>query len=418
VPSPPRRTISTLNLYQGYQCRHSGVCCSAGWDIPIDLDGKARVAAALDAGTIRLPLAATPDAGPFLDARDLPDGAAAVLARTASGECVFFDRRAGRLCAIQRALGHAALPAACRHFPRVILIEDTVVRVAFSHVCPTAADLLFREDTERLEPVPAGDLIADPDDVEGFDASQTVPPFVRPQVVGDADSLAAWDAFVLAACDRPDERPPQVVARLALGAERLRAWSPERGSMGAYARETLEAVLEEAPVDAETDPDGAEALYTVVRNSVPAGLLRPAEAGRHEHDALRPAEAGRHEMFVGAGFSQPPTAAEFRRAGGWSARPGTWRVVNRYLAARAWGSWSAYLGWGVRTQVAWAAAALAVLSIRLGDDADRAGLRAALGQADMMLVHQADTASVCTAVARVERLPYAQFLAALGVAIR
>lgn len=410
VPSPARKSISTLSLYQDYRCRHSGVCCSAGWDIPIDHDGKGRVAAALETGSLRVPGALSPDGGPFLDAGELPDGAAAILARTASGECVFFDRRAGRLCAIQRTLGHAALPAACRHFPRVILIEDTVVRVAFSHVCPTAADLLFREDVRRLEPVPAGDLIADPDDVEGFDAAHTVPPFVRPQVVGDADSLAAWDAFVLAACDRPDERPPQVVARLALGAERFRAWSPERGAMGAYARETLEAVLEEAPVDAETDPDGVEALYTVVRNSLPAGLLRPAEAGGHDAHAAR--------VLVGAGFSQPRTEAEFRRAGGWSARPGLWRVANRYLAGRAWGSWSAYLGWGVRTQVAWVAAALAVLSIRLGDEADRAGLRAALGRTDMMLVHQADTASVCAAVARVESLPYAQFLAALGVAIR
>ncbi len=389
VPSPARRSISTLSLYQDYRCRHSGVCCSAGWHIPIDHDGMGRVAAALETGSLRVPGALSPGGGPFLDAGELPDGAAAILARTASGECVFFDRRASRLCAIQRTMGHAALPAACRHFPRVILIEDTVVRVAFSHVCPTAADLLFREDVRRLEPVPAGDLIANPDDIEGFDAAHTVPPFVRPQVVGDADSLAAWDAFVLAACDRPDERPPQVVARLALGAERLRAWSPERGSMSRYARDVLGAVLAAEPADAHGEPAGIAALYGAVRGSIPAGL---APTGVSEREA--------------------------RAAANWSARPGLWRVANRYLAARAWGSWSAYLGWGVRTQVAWVAAALAVLSIRLGDDGDRDGLRAALGQADVMLVHQADTASVCAAVARVERLPYAQFLAALGVAIR
>ncbi|MDO8835834.1 MAG: hypothetical protein Q7V01_09565, partial [Vicinamibacterales bacterium] len=261
VPSPARRSAWTLSLYQGYRCRHRGVCCSAGWDIPIDHDGKVRVAAALEAGSVDVPGAHLAEGGPFLEDSVLPDGAAAVLARTASGECVFFDRQAGRLCAIQRTLGHAALPAACRHFPRVVLIEDTVVRVAFSHVCPTAADLLFREDIRRLEPVPAGHLIADPDDIEGFDAAHTVPPFIRPQVVGDADSLGAWDAFVLAACDRPDERPPQVLARLALGAERLRAWTPGHGAIGAYAREVLAAVRAEAPVDAEAGPAGVAALY-------------------------------------------------------------------------------------------------------------------------------------------------------------
>jgi Fe-S-cluster containining protein len=421
VPPPASRTIATLNLYQDYRCRHSGVCCSAGWDIPIDRERKARVAAALDAGSIRLSAPATPDAGPFLDAGLLP-GAAAVLARTAAGDCVFFDRPSGRLCAIQRALGHAALPAACRHFPRVILVEEALVRVSFSHVCPTAADLLFREDIERIEPVSAAGIMADPDDLEGFDAATTIPPFVRPQVVGDADSFAAWDAFVLAACDRPRESPPQVLARLARGAERLRAWSPAHGAMGAYARETLEAVLAEDPVDAETEPTGVEALYAAVRGSIPAGLPRPAEAGRHD-------DAGRHDahasnVFVGAGFSQPRAEVEFRRAGGWRARPGTWRVVNRYMAARAWGAWSAYLGWGVRTQVAWVAAALAVLTVTLAtspssDDAvDSVGLRAALGDADMLVVHQSDARIVCDRLAHVETLPFARFVSALGVTIR
>ena len=39
------------------------------------------------------------------------------IARTSSGDCVFFNRTGARLCAIHEAAGVDALPTACRHFP-------------------------------------------------------------------------------------------------------------------------------------------------------------------------------------------------------------------------------------------------------------------------------------------------------------
>ena len=44
-------------------------------------------------------------------------------------DCAFFEPGRGRLCAIHRQFGHDALPSACQHFPRVVVIDPRGVFV-------------------------------------------------------------------------------------------------------------------------------------------------------------------------------------------------------------------------------------------------------------------------------------------------
>ena len=60
-----------------------------------------------------------------------------------TARCVFFEPRRGNLCAIQRQMDHSHLPSACRHFPRVAVIDPRGTFVTLSHVCPTAARMLI-----------------------------------------------------------------------------------------------------------------------------------------------------------------------------------------------------------------------------------------------------------------------------------
>ena len=53
------------------------------------------------------------------------------------------NRQRGNLCAIQRQMGHDQLPSACRHFPRVVVLDPRGTFITLSHVCPTAARMLI-----------------------------------------------------------------------------------------------------------------------------------------------------------------------------------------------------------------------------------------------------------------------------------
>jgi lysine-N-methylase len=156
-----------LNVHVPYACRDSGMCCTAGWPIPVE---RARVPA-IDAAIAQkvIPLRVQPWLSPAADA---PDDVGGVLALRDNGHCVFFE--AGRSgCAI-----HEVKPAACVHFPYVCLIDPRGVRVTLSHYCPTAASLLFEHDddiaiVEGPSPVPDGHVL------EGLDARDALPPVLE-----------------------------------------------------------------------------------------------------------------------------------------------------------------------------------------------------------------------------------------------
>ncbi len=175
-----------LNCHLSYACRDSGMCCTAGWPIPVE---RARVTAIDDVIQRNvIPLRVQPWLVP--DAA-MPEDVAGMLALGNNGHCVFFE--AGKPgCAV-----HDVKPAACVHFPYVCLIDQRGVHVTLSHYCPTAASLLFEHSgdiavVEGPLPVPEGHVL------EGLDARESLPPAAEggpatgPRLLS-FDEFSAWE---------------------------------------------------------------------------------------------------------------------------------------------------------------------------------------------------------------------------------
>jgi hypothetical protein len=298
-----------LSMHVPYACRHSGACCSSGWAIPLE---RERVAAI---GAVR------PGDAWLLPAVGAPDGVAGVIAVSAIGRCVF--HRDG--CEIHRALGPAAKPSACQHFPREVLIDSRGVFVTLSHYCPTAADLLF----DSVGPI---DIVAGPPalphgEPEGLDARHVLPPLLTEGVLMDYAGYDAWEAHMVRVLTRDDERPPEhALSALANDLLSIQRWRPGRTSLAEeIARLSPRPVSTSGPM-----------------TSVPSAV-----------------------------------------------------VIRRYLAARAFASWMAYQGNGLRTVVGSLFVTLDVLRERLAKAGSRdAGepsrdrLKEAIRQTDLVLVHE------------------------------
>jgi hypothetical protein len=114
-----------------------------------------------------------------------------VLTETGDGACVFFEPAAGRLCAIHRAVGPGLLPVACRNFPRVALRDARGLFVTLSHYCPTAARLLLSATPLSIVPAPAS-LSLD-GEADGLDATEVLPPLLRPGMLLTLEGYTAWE---------------------------------------------------------------------------------------------------------------------------------------------------------------------------------------------------------------------------------
>jgi Fe-S-cluster containining protein len=175
-----------LNFHLPYACRHSGLCCTSGWPIPVE---HARVEA-IDGNIAHdvIPLRAVPW---LVTGTNLPEDVAGTLALRANAHCVFFE--AGRPgCAI-----HGVKPASCAHFPFVCLFDQRGVHVTLSHYCPTSTALLF-EHTGPIAIVEGSSPLPDVTMLEGLDAREALPP-VMPAASGrlmSFEELSEWE------CDR------------------------------------------------------------------------------------------------------------------------------------------------------------------------------------------------------------------------
>ena len=96
--------------------------------------------------------------------------------------------------------------------------------------------------------------------------------------------------------------------------------------------------------------------------------------------------------------------------------------IGRYLAARSFAAWSAYLGEGLRTQSAMLAVALAAVRTEAVRETSRAQrmlddtlLHAAIRSADLLLHHLSDTASLVRSLAPAEQGPLSSSLALMGL---
>lgn len=205
-----------LSMHVPYGCRHSGACCSAGWPIPMERTRVAAVGMLRSDGTWLVPV------------RGAPPEVAGLMAVSDVGRCVFH----GDGCGIQNALGHAALPSACQHFPREVLIDARGALVTLSHYCPTAVELLF----DHVGPV---EIVTGPPAIphgepEGLDARDVLPPLLTEGVLMDPQGYAAWEAHMVRTLCTEDARTPHH-ALMALEADlaAVQRWRPGADSLSA-----------------------------------------------------------------------------------------------------------------------------------------------------------------------------------------
>lgn len=367
--------VHLLSIHVPYACGRSGACCASGWDIPIDRPTRATIARALADGALALPAAAT---GWCHDTPAPPPPDVAVLARGAEGDCVFLRRATPIACAIHDACGHAALPLACRQFPRVTLADDRGWHVTLSHYCPTVAALACADDGPPLRLVAQAPGWQAEALSPGLDARGHWPPLLRPGLMASLAAWTQWERFCVDTMARRDVTPASALAALAAAARTLRAWKSCAGPLDTLAVAVLDHARTRA-LDAGASLDAADAL----RDWHAAWATVPPDR------ALAP---------------EPPDVAAVAAAiADLSARP---VPVARYLAAKCVASWMAYQGHGLLAFVASVRAAAHVLAVEAARSAPRDAptrVREAMRRADLLLVHLADPAGLAAAWNRAER---------------
>jgi len=300
-----------------------------------------------------------------------------VLVPKPDGACVHFDT-GSRLCAVQRDHGENMLPGSCHQFPRRALIDERGTFVALSNFCPTAAMLLCESDT------PFGIVrspIAFPEDrlYEGIDARGQWPPLVRPGVLFDLESYSQWEQFVIATL-ASGGRVDAALAQIAGAAEALRTWKPDFGPFEKWLAHALSQ-----PVAANDALNRYERFRTIeaynrLRQFVPDGLIA---AGPAPCDSAVPGLDGRDHHAI----------------------------ARRYLASKAFASWSAYEGHGIRTLVAELLVSDLVLRVECdrssrasGQPLDRSLMVEAVRQSDLFLIHLLDRPRMIEWLGQVEAI--------------
>jgi Fe-S-cluster containining protein len=332
-----------LNFHAAYRCRHSGDCCRAGWPIPFSREENARVDA------LRLVERPFDDGG---------EGLATVARRQPDGGCVFFEPE-GRLCSIHRAAGEGALPVTCRMFPRIVLKDARGTFLTLSHYCPTAAALLLEGD-EPPDVVDAPPSLIPAGELEGLDASDAWPPLLRPHVLMDHESYALWERRAIAVLARADLMPWHALDAIASATTVLTAWSPREGEL----RDAVNGAFDDTRLRPTPDIEPDVSLARLVLRAVPP--------------EMRPRSPCIGDASVDLDVARPYGS-----------------VINRWLAARLFGTWIAYQADGLDALVRYLRACLSVLLVEMGRECR---FVEAIRRSDYLLVHLADSqrlAEVC-----------------------
>ncbi len=365
--------VYALSIHADYKCRHSGACCSADWDVPVELPVYRNLSQAIQDG--RLQPAVIADDSPFIteperelpeppELRALPDHAAAILARATTGDCAFFHRRSG-LCVVHRDLGEPALPSTCRNFPRVAVRDWRGTFITLSHFCPTAASMLFRDEVPvEIVESPAA---FPPADYEGLNVhTDAWPPMLHPRMLMDLEGYTAWERHMVARCSDVARLPESVVATLARDAQNVRRWRPGQATIAETIASLPVAGVVAAP---HTTLDASLRLCADVTGAVPDDLKPPLD------------EEGLADVFV---VAVHPAWMDFHAP------------IDRFLAAKVFASWTAYQGRGLLSIVRGLEAALALVRVEAARHCRDAGrsldadlLREAFRSADFVLHHLA-----------------------------
>ena len=351
---PAHRIVRCLSFHAAYSCQDSGVCCGSRWEIQVEPKLERRLRSVLQASSARLPNG--PDG--FLPPAPSRCGVSQATLRLAtdSGACWFRDQTARR-CSIHREFGQEALPSACRHFPRICVLEPHVVSVSLSHYCPTAVGLLFGPPADFAviqEPTafPTTWLF------EGLDASAAYPPFLRPGVLLGFDGLRSFENASVALLNEGNVEDG--LSRFGAAVETLRGWTPSSGSLLNQIPRAFEAAragLVAHP--ARVDP------REMLRRALPSGI--PGDPVLPEARIELPARP----------LSGIPDLA-----------------MRRYLASRLIAAWIMFQGDDLRTVARYLRlcfeTAILFASVRSSAEPEEVRWREAIRNADLWIIHYCD----------------------------
>ena len=226
------RPVRALAFHAKYACRHTGACCSSGWPIPVEADGVRIIETAARAGRMgdahRLTLLVRPAGAPAATPALLP---------TVNDTCAFRHDDPDAHCAVHRALGHDALPLACRQFPRITVHDPRGISVTLSHYCPTAAHLIGydrfdgyggydRYGTRILVNPPGFPGSAE---YVGLDAREALPPLLRPDLLMDWESWWRIEELAVETLLGRGNSADEALALVRGAVHRLDQWRPDTG---------------------------------------------------------------------------------------------------------------------------------------------------------------------------------------------
>lgn len=320
-----------LSFHASYGCRERGACCTSGWPIPVESASAAAIKDAMHDG--RMPALA--NAFTFPD--DAPEDTPALLG-VHDHQCVFHRPRGSHRCEIQRALGHGALPLACRQFPRVSVHEPRGTSITLSHYCPTAKELLEADASAPTAIVESAPGFPADGEYVGLDTRDSLPPLLRPGMLMDWVSWWLFEREAVALIARAVS-PAHALGQLGSVVNALQVWNPVDGSLESSTRAAFERahVMEDARGHSSSD------LLAAALDAVPP-----------------PWRSKRNVVREGVNVPGPD-------------------VRLRYLAAHAFANWTAHLGNGIES---W------LRSIEAADALLEAGM--SIAGADLVLRHLVD----------------------------
>ena len=130
------------------------------------------------------------------------------------------------------------MPSACRNFPRVTLRDPRGIFVTLSHFCPTAASLLL--SAGRIAVVDSPPSLSLEGEVEGLDATQVLPPLLRPGMLLDLEGYSAWEREGLAVLDDRRCTARQALDIIAEATAEVREWRPGRETLASCVARAFE----------------------------------------------------------------------------------------------------------------------------------------------------------------------------------
>ncbi|NJK88576.1 MAG: hypothetical protein HC923_03695 [Myxococcales bacterium] len=386
--------VRCLTLHADYVCGRSGVCCSTEWRISVGPEDMVRVEGALQDG--RLPEAEL--RGKALDEIFRPDvrHPGLRIVDVSSGGCHFHG---GSSCRIHDTAGEAALPDVCRIFPRLAVQHPRGTSVTLSHFCPTAAELLFREDKsdkDLLAVQRPGRSFSGKRELRGLDAREHLPPLLSPNRPMSWTAFEKWQSMALMHVASATRGPEAALSSLCDHTEELR----RAASIDDALRRMKDRLASPEPVKVPKELGTFLRVFAWITEL----LERRTQKSSFTRTSLEP--------FVRRYYDSPggPTRMRDDAVAAQDSLQRLSSPLRRYVAARLFASYHSYQGHGLRTSLLAVTLAHALVRTIFASDLrargaevpDRELLKTAFRVTDCLFLHDWSQAELARRLSAVE----------------